>query len=753
MKLSAVFALAFFFSPLGLAMEKFHIKEGGQDNYFVRAEHVTAHLLLKNDPGSRLIVAFPEENSGIGIWLSSADIRLVSEESLGIYTEGSLRGIQFTVCLEGKDIEVKRILLNNIRILRDYGYREKCPQDEDVRQFLQYVSSCSDSEKERMAREGVCLDAVSEWLYPRTSAVTRGNRSGVEWRRRTLDGKNSYFLGIYPRGETVIADSAGDFPPKYCLRSPQSKLVLDIVAAVDFPPYTPVPAEKILKPEMEKLYRELAREDPLLFDRLQTMLRNLSFLSYEEKVVAGSWRFLTYFGRDSMMSLLMLHSVVRPEFYANIILSVLKCTNANGEVAHEEDIGDQAMVRRLIRFTQLYRSQGFDAAISAVKDFSAPIYDYKMIDDDFMLPIMVAEYLMDSEVKPEDSAGFLRKTCAGSQTALEKIVANLDYVLAETRAVQWVGLKERELAGDWRDSAKGLGYGRYPFSVNGALIPVCLRACGEIVRLLPQPELRDTARNKNLKAVLEILDSPQKLQQRWELWEEARKKYEISHSREQSRGLLRKYGSFSGQALPLPESSSVKFYGLALDQEQNPLPIMHTDGAFLFLQSFYVPKDLSTLLGAFEEPYPKGLWTDVGPVVANPAYSGQDSFYEMFDRHQYHGAVVWSWHISLLELGLIEQLRSLYPMWVREQKPEDLDLLRRIKSLLGHLFLMEGRIASIRASELWSWELKDGRFEYLAFGMGKDVTESNALQLWSCVVLAAWLEYRSIQPLLEKIPE
>lgn len=69
----------------------------------------------------------------------------------------------------------------------------------------------------------------------------------------------------------------------------------------------------------------------------------LSFLSYSEKLLAGAWRFLTYFGRDSMISALLLEPVLS---YGNgssmeaVIGSVLERVNrTDGSVCHEETIG------------------------------------------------------------------------------------------------------------------------------------------------------------------------------------------------------------------------------------------------------------------------------------------------------------------------------------------------------------------------------------------------------------------------------
>jgi hypothetical protein len=72
----------------------------------------------------------------------------------------------------------------------------------------------------------------------------------------------------------------------------------------------------------------------------------LSFLSYSEKLLAGAWRFLTYFGRDSMISALLLEPILsRGNGSATeaVIGAVLERINrTDGSVCHEETIGDYA---------------------------------------------------------------------------------------------------------------------------------------------------------------------------------------------------------------------------------------------------------------------------------------------------------------------------------------------------------------------------------------------------------------------------
>lgn len=70
---------------------------------------------------------------------------------------------------------------------------------------------------------------------------------------------------------------------------------------------------------------------------------SLSFLSYSEKLLAGAWRFLTYFGRDSMIAALLLQPVLSEGpggAMEAVIGAVLERINkTDGSVAHEETLG------------------------------------------------------------------------------------------------------------------------------------------------------------------------------------------------------------------------------------------------------------------------------------------------------------------------------------------------------------------------------------------------------------------------------
>lgn len=69
----------------------------------------------------------------------------------------------------------------------------------------------------------------------------------------------------------------------------------------------------------------------------------LSFLSYSSKLLAGAWRFLTYFGRDSMISALLMAPILSTGEHSAmeaVIAAVLERLNqTDGSVCHEETIG------------------------------------------------------------------------------------------------------------------------------------------------------------------------------------------------------------------------------------------------------------------------------------------------------------------------------------------------------------------------------------------------------------------------------
>jgi hypothetical protein len=155
--------------------------------------------------------------------------------------------------------------------------------------------------------------------------------------------------------------------------------------------------------------------------------------------------------------------------------------------------------------------------------------------------------------------------------------------------------------------------------------------------------------------------------------------------------------------------------------------VLHSDGGFALMFRDPEPQELDALVEAMLRPFPAGLMTDAGLLVANPAYANSGLGAE-FGRTAYHGTVVWSWQQALLAAGLARQLQ-------RNDLPDTTHThLRDAQRRLWQAIDVTG---TMRTSELWSWAYADGRYRAVPFGQSSgDADESNAAQLWSTVYLA-----------------
>jgi hypothetical protein len=211
---------------------------------------------------------------------------------------------------------------------------------------------------------------------------------------------------------------------------------------------------------------------------------SLSFLSYDSKLLAGTWRFLTYFGRDSMISALLLQPILsqgEDSAIEAVISAVLeRIDRTDGTVCHEEVLGDYA--------TLLNLKDGLNS--------TEPRCDYKMVDTDYLLPILMKNYFVDSEAGRQRVGAFLNTTASFlvendgitysqlAETTASKIMNATAAFAAEGGQVKenLIHLREKEPVGEWRDSNSGLGGGRIPYDVNAAIAPAGLRAIAALSR-------------------------------------------------------------------------------------------------------------------------------------------------------------------------------------------------------------------------------------------------------------------------------
>jgi glycogen debranching enzyme len=211
-------------------------------------------------------------------------------------------------------------------------------------------------------------------------------------------------------------------------------------------------------------------------------------------------------------------------------------------------------------------------------------------------------------------------------------------------------------------------------------------------------------------------------------WKDTARYFQLTVPLDTARRQVAAYAAaegLDGSAAVASITAPVRYEGVALDAAGKPVPVMHSDSGFVLLFSNPDPAYLDAVAAQIVRPFPAGLRTEVGVVVANPAYA-PDAVKQMFTRKDYHGTVVWSWQQAMLASGLKRQLaRTDLPAGTRAA-------LRDAQRLLWQgILAMQDR----SSGELWGWQPKNGK-AVLTMWDSAEGDEACAAQLWSTVYLA-----------------
>ncbi|RFU81149.1 glycogen debranching enzyme [Trichoderma arundinaceum] len=491
---------------------------------------------------------------------------------------------------------------------------------------------------------------------------------------------------------------------------------------------------------------------------------SLSFFSYTEKLLAGGWRFLTYFGRDSMLAALLLQPVLSTgngsAIEAVIGAALERVNRTDGSVCHEETIGDYAT------FVNLQNNITSTAAG----------FTYPMIDTDYYLPVLMARYFSSSpeRIAPllDTKAGAIDVTNLNltwgdlSYTTASKIM-NLTAAFEQNQTVDnLIALKPDQIVGQWRDSTYGIANGRIPFDVNCALAPAALYAISSLAAMPGVYPNNSVTRNWTAVAA-----------QRAKVWEDKTLQFfQHNMTTETAVTRLKQYtskntfynGPTNGDSVAnYSTDGTVIDYGLAINSTTAPeiIPITHTDTGFRhYLLNATDDEQLTTFINASANsilrPFPAGLNTPVGVVVANPALSNNDVLIANFTNSAYHGTVVWSWQLALMAKGFERQLERCHATNVTDipssitnataipQFCSNKGVYTALKSAYNKLWDIIDDNAEQLESEVWSWTYNGGKngteadFKFSPLGVLPPPpgvgggTESDVRQLWSLTFLS-----------------
>jgi hypothetical protein len=499
-------------------------------------------------------------------------------------------------------------------------------------------------------------------------------------------------------------------------------------------------------PQLKQLSLRDMLKDESLIDKNEHETKALSFLSYSDKILAGAWRFLTYFGRDDMISTLLLQPILKEHAVEAVIGSVLERINkTDGSACHEETIGDYAT------FLNLKEGNGST-------EYRC---DYSMVDTDYFVPILIHSHFV-AYGAGLDRLQALFSTPAGKVDPKNKGLTwgDLFGLLCQKIVDQtapfaspggqtrdnMIHLKPGHETGAWRDSVYGLGGGRIPFDVNVALAPAALRSISSLAKEFGSNIFADHA-----------ADYAERAEQHAQVWEDKmldffRSVVPAETLRSRLEDFAATSGWYNGPSHAETIDSDFSYHTLALEGHNglDVVPVMNTDAC---VRIFYLNGTNQTRLTEYLNstalsilrPFPAGLMTPVGLVVANPAISGNAIVHRNFSNSAYHGSVVWSWQLVAMAKGIEKQLDRCNPPSGSPSKPDFCSngvVYGNLKDAYNALWDSIERNEEYLSDEVWSWVYEDGEFRHASLGslppppgVGA-AAESDVVQLWSLAFLA-----------------
>ncbi|MDN3511149.1 MAG: hypothetical protein NG784_07575 [Candidatus Jettenia sp.] len=197
-----------------------------------------------------------------------------------------------------------------------------------------------------------------------------------------------------------------------------------------------------------------------LLNMLEIAYRSLSFLIMDNTVVAGAFNYLTYFGRDTVFTHVLLKPFLQILTQQKMVQQLLNRANQQGEAAHEID-------------SRTHRGK---------EDH----YDYRMRDTDFLMAISTFELL--NEMNDDEMKVFLNYTDSNNRYTIVSqkpdrllnnavvIFRNLKNVLNIINRNGLISLKRKNdpSSANWRDAVNSFSRGTYPYDVNAVWVPYLL---------------------------------------------------------------------------------------------------------------------------------------------------------------------------------------------------------------------------------------------------------------------------------------
>ncbi len=528
-----------------------HKTEGEFENVLVRdaQTRVAAHVQIPaGGDGRRVVVAMPAGKSALAFETAEPAGWRLENAPVPFAEADSQRGVEFVLAADRPEVAVPvaSVLLHHTLMAR-FGI----DPDRRNENRLKDLFASGDVRAVESALGLSLKDLADRGQVHGPSADVPGGPFAFV--RRALDGRHRYRLVFAAGPGTALRAEANRLVFSRTPTAGDAPLRAVVRASVDFEPLTPLPFAELVNDRG----RELAARDPAFAEAL----RNFEFLSYREKFLAGSWNFLSYFGRDTLIALRIMWSVLSPLAKRVGIQSVANEISAEGIVdVTDEWTDDRAAMDALERFFWEYDRGDRAAARTTLETIlagAAPMHPFfDVLDPTYMYPSAAGRWFR--ETGDAELAAWLQADHAAfgrAESNLASLLRNWNYLLAsaapfvagwQALRAQNPGLAPERIAAERRDDFLALRGALVPTVADAANwrdtyhLPVGVRSEDVNVNLLPLAIaairdmlaridalglgefLRDLAQRPGLDVVRAYLDDSARFPAALEAWERAR---------------------------------------------------------------------------------------------------------------------------------------------------------------------------------------------------------------------------------------
>jgi hypothetical protein len=760
--------------------------QGYQTRFFRDAAGNTVQIYINSRDGRIVHLWANADNESIGFTARDAAGSPVAlrwrSDGVDVAAASGIRTLEYQLVADAPFIRLGLFLLGSMRVERDFQYagRHRGPFSgppfalQEIDRLLAVLARLEPAHRSRHLALLNARDTLAVRTRLQPTFTTR--RTGTTWLTRiaqsALDGRDTIAIELRTDPDSVVAARVGNFVSLRARSGAQIAFTVRIETSAR--PLTPLARTEIFTPEFlaflnvaqrTRVTSSVAGDTAAVRARwLERQVRGVELLASREKLMAGLPNYATYFGRDMLVTALMMRPIWRPAMSELVIASVLRRLSPAGQVSHEEALGGQAVREAAAEYASLVDQYLRPAATRAaadsllgraeavLRDMRRVRENYHMIDDELQLPILAARWLGDPGVSAQHKRAFLLDASDGGGSRLERLLRELALVArmtaayaAEPAAANLVSFPPRDSgwsSASWRDSGAGYAGGRYAMDVNAIWAPHALESIADILAIV---RTLGFSTDSLARAKPELLgDTPlgayardsAALRAAVDTWWTASRHFVVRLGPDQVRARV----AARLAAMPAAERDywtnvvassgadrdSLVFLAVSLDAAGQPIGVANTDPATrLFLGDrgdAAAVQDALRDVRLFVRAYPVGLLIDqAGPVAANDAYA-PPPIWQAFVRDHYHGPrVVWGREVNLFLAGVASRIAAARGTPLARHVPELRAALERVQSAAD---------ASGFQSELWSYEMREGRLVPVRYGISSDV------QLWSTTDLA-----------------